>query len=159
MPIRVDDSAKKATLPPDIRYLNWDRSHSNAWTDETFRSYVITALDSFVSSHPWCDRWHVTERFEGAPGRAVDINRRRTDGDGNVTRGPSNLPYPPNTLQSNNVPLLVMTVRRADKRVTFEYGMSLPDGNQTDPAWLAVLLQKMVGSFEGKYSQSVETLG
>jgi hypothetical protein len=55
--------------------------------------------------------------------------------------------------------MLLIKVRRKDKRVTFEYGITFLEGNQIDSALLTMLFWQMEKSFEIKYASSVRRLG
>lgn len=130
--------------PPDLTHLRfrlglWTRKTSNQWTDEAFRKTVVDFLDGYVESRNKVSGWEVDEHFTGMQGRAVDINRRKRDASGQLTRGKNNLAYPAGVNQSNNKPVLVLKVIRP-QGTEVEVGFTYEDGLQTDAATLSASL-------------------
>lgn len=87
----------------------------------------------------------ITERFSGDQDR-IDIWRRPSYSDGTPFRGPDNEPYPPNTNQSNNTPLLLFRVK-ADG-IDSEVGIEFPNGRETSDGDLNLLLDRVRLSLE-----------
>ena len=134
---------------PELVGLPWTRLSTDAWTTWTTRSLVLRWVRSYVLSRSWTQKppdgpgWSVRECFSD---HGLDVRVQRVP------------PYQPTTdepfYQRPGERLLVVRVRRVScgySVPTLETAMTFPQGNETPPATIQMILDGAAAALDAEH--------